>query len=328
MQFDSFVTVSGSRLMLGDREVKLKGINYDDPDSPWAAFKRWNPDAAREGLALAASIGINSVRVESREDTGDMVPKLAEFLDIAQEHGIRVYAVPNWPHTFPDPQSVPEPGTLEDEENLDFVKRFFGAFRDDPRIIGYDLLNEADWISHEHWQWEQEPETAAKRLVWFRRMYDAIKEVDENHLVTMGATFSYSYWRPSQPFTLESFVDLVDFHYYRRNYRESTMREEIRRVKEHTGKPIILGEFGFSSCPKFSTKGEPVHSEEMQERMYREYISDCVAEDISGVMPWNLIDYREELHDGESLHGLFRIDGSPKPAALLYGRELQVEKLW
>jgi hypothetical protein len=52
--------------------------------------------------------------------------------------------------------------------------------------------------------------------------------------------------------------------------------------------------------------------------MYEEFLADCESEDVAGVMPWVLTDYREEFESGESDFGLLRVDYSPKPVAAVY----------
>ena len=94
-----FLTIEGSRFTLDGQPVKLKGTNYQDPASPWAPFKQWDRDAAERGLAAAAERGLNCARLWSRAGGDDGVPKLLEFLEIAERHGIRAYVVPPWPNT-------------------------------------------------------------------------------------------------------------------------------------------------------------------------------------------------------------------------------------
>jgi endo-1,4-beta-mannosidase len=338
----SFLTIEGNRFMLDGRAVRLKGTNYQDPASPWSPFQQWSPDAAKRGLAAAAELGMNCARLWSRAGADDGVPKLLQFLDIAERHGIRAYVVPPWPNTdfviLSRAQRGEESRSGEilrcaQDDSLDpgtaaFIADYFGALRDDPRILAWDLMNEADWVSDEAWQWTMSPPDAERRLRWFQRVIAAIKEADANHPISMGATFSYSLWRPAEPFTLESLIDFADFHYYRRNYRESTLAEEIRAVKAHTDRPIICGEFGFSSDPNFSTKGEPVHNEPLQAEMYDEYLRDCEQEEIAGLMQWCLVDYLGAYGNGEERHGILRTDYSRKPAADVFARRFPVDSAW
>jgi endo-1,4-beta-mannosidase len=326
-----FVAIQGNRFTLNGQSVKLKGTNYQDPASPWAPLKKWDPDAARRGLALAEELGMNCARLWCRDDGHDPLPSLLEFLDIAERYGIRAYPVLPWPW-----QAEGIERFADDPKVFEYIRDFVAALKDDPRIIAWDLMNEADWVRDDAWHWTMSLPDAEHRLRWFKRAVDEIKEVDDNHPISMGATFSYSLWRPAlslpngpaEPFTLESIVDFADFHYYRRNYRESTLAEEIRAVKDHTDKPVITGEFGFATDPNWSTPGEEVHSEELQVEKYAEYLGDCEQEDIAGLMQWCLIDYHGTIGNGEEFHGILRTDYSRKPAAEVFQRRFPVERVW
>lgn len=319
-----FVSAKNGRLVLGEQEIRLKGFNYSDPDSPWAWCKKWNPEAARRGMAAARALESNCLRIWTPSSLHEVVADqdayelMSWLLDTAEQNGIRLYIGLRWKHSYADA------GTLEDKENIDYLRGLIDLFRDEPRVVAYDLTNEGDHLSHKDWQWAMNPREAERRLIWLRRMRDVIKELDSNHLISMGAVFSYSHWTPTLPFTMESFVDFVDFHYYRRNYRESTLAQAIRETREHTDKPIVIGEFGFPSCPKFSTLGEPVHSEELQVEMFDEMLEDCEAENASGALAWSLTEYSMETELGESTYGILRSDYTPKPVAEVFKRRFVV----
>jgi len=321
----NFVAIRGNRFTLEGRGLRLKGVNYSDPDSPWLWFQKWSPQATRRGLAEAAALGVNCVRMWVPHSSEEVDPNgpgpfalIDEFLHAAELRDIRCYVGLRWQHKWT------ERGSLDDQANLEFLGALLEMLKDDPRVVAWDLMNEADHVSHECWQWNMDPPEAERRLLWLKRMCDVVKEADPVHPLSMGATFSYSYWQPDGPLSLESMVDVVDFHYYRANYRTTTVAEEIRAVREHTDKPILVGEFGFSSCPKCTIRGEPEHSEELQAAMYDEYLSDCESGNVAGLLPWVLTDYREEFKSGESAFGLLRVDYTPKPAGALYASKFRV----
>ena len=321
----NFVAIRENKFTLEGRGLRLKGINYSDPDSPWLWFRKWNLQATHRGLAEVAGLGVNCVHMwvpnsfEEVDPHGlDSLALIDEFLHAAELNDIRCYVGLRWQHKWA------ERGSLGDKANLDYLGVLVDMLKDDPRVVAWDIMNEPDHVSHECWQWNMDPPQAERRLLWLKRMCDAVKEADPIHPVSIGATFSRSYWQPDGALSLQSMVDVVDFHYYRANYRESTLAEEIRAVREHTDKPIVIGEFGFSSCPKCTIHGEPEHSEELQEAMYDEYLSDCESENVAGLLPWVLTDYREEFESGESAFGLLRADYTRKPAAALYASRFRV----
>src|SRR4051812_4896345 len=59
-----FVTVQGSQFFFRGKPVKLKGTNFYPKDQPWGdMWQRWDGPAARDDLARAKEIGVNTVRV-------------------------------------------------------------------------------------------------------------------------------------------------------------------------------------------------------------------------------------------------------------------------
>lgn len=324
-----YVSVKDGRFVLGAREVKLKGVNYSDPRCPWVWTRNWNRDAAHEGLRAAAGLGVNCVRVwtpsspvEFDPGAPDPVYAFAEFVNIAELYGICCYVGLRWEHKYS------ERGSLDDKANLNYLDVIMGIIANDPRIVALDLINEADHVGGDIWHWAMDPAEAARRLQWLRRMRDEVKKRDAAHLVSMGAVFSYSFWKPVEPFTLDSIVDFVDFHYYRRNYREATLGETIREVREHTDKPIVVGETGFTSDPKYSTLGEPEHSEELQAKIIDEMLADCEMEGASGIIPWVLTDYTKRFKSGESSYGILRANYEPKPVTEVFAGRFKAAKIW
>lgn len=321
-----FLKVRGNRLLMdGDesRPVRLKGTNFQTPYHPHFFFREFDFDWVERGMAEVEALGMNCVRQLIASYHGEYIQALAQYLDIAEQHGVRVYIIPGWPHKYADR------GTPEDKANLEFARALVESVKDDPRVLAWDMANEPDWVSHEAWQWDQDRPEADRRLRWFRRMIEEIKSMDPNHPVSVGATFNYSFWLPDEPFTLESIVDFVDFHYYRRNSREYWLGERIRQMKEHTNKPILIGEFGFPTDPTFHIHGEPEHNEELQLEFYDRYISDIAAEDIAGFIQWALTDCNPGIPEetSEGTYGILRMDLSPKPAALLIRDSYQATDL-
>lgn len=310
-----FVKTAGNMLVLerSGATVRLKGTNFQTPYHPHFFFTRFDFDWVERGMAQVEALGMNCVRQLIGVRHGDYVGAFTKYLEVAERHKVRVFAIPDWPHKYA------EKGTLEDKANLEFVRELVGAVKDDPRVLAWDMANEPDWVSHDAWQWDQDRPEAERRLKWFARMKEEIKKIDSNHPISVGATFNYSYWMPDRPFTLESIVDFVDFHYYRRNNREHWLGERIRQMKEHTDKPIIIGEFGFPTDPTFHIHGEPEHNEELQLEFYRRYIADITTEGIGGFIQWALTDCNPGLPEetSEGTYGILRMDMSWKPAAEL-----------
>lgn len=317
---DSFVQIEGNRFVLADGpvrlkgsnyiSVRLKGTNYQGPTNPFNTFTHWAGDeVVASHIGLCADLGMNVVRVGVPwGEKGERLPLILRFLELCRERGLRLYPALCYPRRF-----APA-GTLEDALNKVYLRELVGTLAGEPGIVAWDLGNELDHIDHERWQWGMDLDEAARRLDFIRRMAEEIRRLDGRHPVSMGSTFSYSYWIPEKPFPLLEVVDFVDFHYYRRNYRTSTLAEEVAAVRERTDKPILLGEIGRSSDPNFHTAGEEENDEEIQADSYRRYIADVAASDAVGFLQWTLFDY-VMYEEAESFYGIHRVDGTPKPAA-------------
>jgi len=178
------------------------------------------------------------------------VEALQAYLRIAERNGVRAYLIPGWPHRYA------APGTLEDARNLDFIKEIASAARDDQRVLAWDMATN---------RLGKPPDLAVGPGSRGGGQTAHLVRTDDREAQGDRPQPPHLRWdhlqllllASAKPFTLESIVDFVDFHYYRRNYRESWLADEIRRVREHTDKPIIVGEFGFPTDPGFSIHGEP-----------------------------------------------------------------------
>jgi len=319
-----FVKVEGDKFVFSDapqREVKIKGTNFQTPHHPWNTFGAWDLGEIKRCMDAAQALGMNAIRAGFPSSPhADIRHRVDKFVELANERGMRVYFVPHWPARFA------EPGTRGDSLNKDFIKSVLEDFATHPGIFAWDLMNEPDWIDHQHWHWGQAPSEAFRRIGWFARMADYIRSFDANHPISVGVIFANAYWLPKGSIKLLDVVDFVDFHFYHRNYRLTTLREQLREVRKKTSKPILNGEIGISTDPSYRTAGEPLHSEEIQRRVYREYISNIKELDTSGFLQWTLCDYCDVPRDfGENFYGILRADFTPKPAAHVVREDYLVE---
>ena len=109
--------------------------------------------------------------------------------------------------------------------------------------------------------WQQFRESLADQ--WVRRQVEAIRKVDPSHLVTVGyIQWSYPLIRPGEPERYAAFnphrqarwLDFVTIHFY--PTLGGPFESDLNRRKNldylqavlaycHTGKPVVLGEFGW-----------------------------------------------------------------------------------
>jgi hypothetical protein len=152
----------------------LFGCNFT-PSSAINQLEMWqletfDVDLMREELALAASVGMNVARIYLHDllwdqDPGGFALRIDIVLEAAAAQGIRVMPVLFDSCWDPEPalgaQRPPRPGVhnsgwvqspglralsdpAEHARLEDYVKGVVGHFRDDPRIVAWDVWNEPD----------------------------------------------------------------------------------------------------------------------------------------------------------------------------------------
>src|SRR5690349_14994678 len=119
------------------------------------------------------------------------------------------------------------------------------AYRDDPTIFGWELMNEAQVITG---RW-------AERRAWFAEMSGYLKSLDPNHLIAPGA-WGYRSSSERREWLADHAIPTVDYcdvHIYPRDDHNSfvdspgDLKEFIANraaAAFSLGKPLVFGEFG------------------------------------------------------------------------------------
>ena len=311
-----WVTISGDQFVLVDhpsRVVKLKGSNFQTVETPWKLFERWDEAIVDRTLDLCAAMGCNCLRSFIDLSYPDYCRLWDVFKNKAAALGMRMYASFGWPNKYEPADSQ---GYLADRNALIEILR---RYADDPGIVAYDIINEPEWFSRPKYQWRFEEQGGKRRLDWLLRVADTIHEHDSRHPVTIGFIFNYTWWTPDWARVLLDRLDFVDFHYYHRTYQARGLDVAIREAKAETSKPIVVGEFGQSSDPTYSTGHEETHSEEKQRQLYVHAMKAVQDEDVVGCLQWSTCSHNDQpREDGENEYGIHRQDCSPKPAAEVF----------
>ncbi len=121
------------------------------------------------------------------------------------------------------------------------------AYRDDPTIFAWELINEASAVS------AREEDSL---LRWVRESARFIRSLDPNHLISAGhigyrTSRERRVWRAVQSLPE---VDFADAHVYPENDRRVTNTAHLTRLMDDpialaelvVKKPLVFGEFGFS----------------------------------------------------------------------------------
>lgn len=153
-------------------------------------------------------------------------------------------------------------------------------YKDDPTIMGYELMNEAQAATGRRHE----------RRAWVEEMSAYIRSLDPDHLITPGTWGYRSAWERREWLAEHRLpnVDFVDVHNYPRDDLDSyvdspdALREFMaNRVAAaySLGKPLIFGEFGMGP------EGYQGHS---AAEWYRAYVEGAARTGASGAMFWIL----------------------------------------
>lgn len=204
-------------------------------------------------------------------------------------------------------------------------------YRDDPTIMGYELMNEAQAPTG---RW-------AERRAWVAEMSTYIKSLDRNHLVAPGTWGYRNSWERREwleEHRLQT-IDYCDVHNYPRDDLDSfvdsprALHEFIdnRAAASYSiAKPLVMGEFGM---------GPEGYMGVSQAGWFHAYFEAAARSGISGAMYWILtpdpkrgygIAYttardeavRAEIRRGAALFRELRYDWPPPPVLLDDSRHL------
>jgi hypothetical protein len=231
----------------------------------WQA-ETWDPTTIDRELALAQGIGMNTMRVFLHDQLWKQDPegfkrRIDEFLTIAQRHGIRPLFVlfdSCWdPNPKLGPQHPPIPGIhnsgwvqspgmpgLRDKAHYGDLKAYvqgvLGAFKDDKRILGWDLWNEPD-NGADQYKGQEGKEPLVRALL--ADVFDWARAVDPAQPLTSGVWLG-SDWAPGgKANAMEKLQlaesDVITFHDY--NWPE-TFEGRIRQLLPYK-RPVICTEY-------------------------------------------------------------------------------------
>ncbi len=286
----SFVTRSGSQLMLNGHPFRFAGANmhwlsFDDSTNYTSQFR------INDGFDAAKEMGLTVVRSHNlgiSVGCGNCIePSLGVFnetalvhddyvIKAARDHGIRLIIpfTDNWhfaeggKHTFTDWRGISDenqfyfnPQVINDFETyirtlLNHVNTYTGvAYKNDPTIMAWETGNELD------------PPT-----MWTQTISTYIKSTDHNHLVLDGR----SGIDPNAASLTN--VDIVSNHYYPKSI--SQLKKDANSAKK-AGKAFVVGEFDWNDA----NGGDPLS----------DFLSTIESDSaVSGDMFWELWSHADQ----------------------------------
>lgn len=324
----SFVTIEGDKFIYAGAPVKLKGINYWLSDAPFSGtWASWNGPKVYEELKRAQALGVNVIRIGLPFDHGDTMDvvwdrdqemrkvsmwiqrQMTQVLQIASVLGMKViFTLFEWY------DEQPRQGTREERPNIAYLEGIVKPFANDDRVLAWDIRNEPD--NYDRWQ-GGDPDRV---IEWMDRMATNIRYLDRRHPITVGLGNYQNYWlKDKRGRSVLDFVDFVAPHIYDAH----ALPTQVEALRSRTNKPVVIEEMGWPSSAADQPPPEGARfDEETQTYFYEAMLKDANQYDVAGVVQWTLMDYvprtTAKVANFEENFGLFRLDGSPKPAAEIF----------
>ena len=308
------VVPSAAALNWLDVPRELKVVSYYPTNAGWTEmWTNWEPNVITTDFERAASLDANTVRAIIQPDTFGWphpspvyTARLAQFVAMAADHGLHVQLTLfdwwyRWPHV---------------RESKTWVRELLTPYVDDPRIAFVELRNEI--------LPKKETDT------WARKMIPYVQAL--LHGAT-PVTLSVAGHDPVRRLALlkkglgDVQPDFFDLHYFG-GQGGATAYDVFAQAKAIAAPtPLWIGETGYATLPDASGYGgipETTAAQEAAQSRFLEAVNWAAR--ANGLPPngvWALNDLvpgavpdRVAREDDPELHyGLFRVDGTAKPAA-------------
>jgi hypothetical protein len=333
----SFVTSDGRYFMRSSKRFFPIGVNYLPSYLCGNYFADYRADHIRADLDHMAEIGLDSVRVpvfwagyepEEGRYSEEFPRVFGEFVDECRSRSLLVmpvFLIGTWTGMYDAPYWKP-PGMYQGEMlelEARHVASFARRFADDPAILCWDLSDEPYYLealpsSGRRTALGSPPSAREIATRWVARLVAAIREVDRNHLITLG--FDPYPVNTNNGFALEEIAEHLDIMSYC-IYPWVKDRTEI----ELAAYGAFQTRFFAAGKPPFLHEGPGASSSSASESVladrFRAWMYSSLANGTIGVLPWNYTDYEQEAHyrwplddaPQEPNFGICRIDRSLKP---------------
>jgi len=319
----------------GSQQPWLVGSNYI-PSSAINQLEMWQADTFDAGridteLGWAENIGMNTMRVflhdlAWQQDAEGFRKRLDGFLRIADKHHIRPLLVlfdSCWdPDPQPGPQRQPRPGVhnsgwlqspgtraLDDPAQYPrleaWVKGVVGAFRNDQRILGWDLWNEPDNTNGGSYR---DPADKLQRvLALLPRVFEWARSVNPSQPLTSGV-WQGDWSSPGSLSAMEKIQldnsDIISFHSYDPADKFEARVKSLVRYR----RPILCTEY--MARPRGSTFQSilPVAKKYQVGAINWGFVEGRTQT----YLPWDSWQHPYVDHPPETwFHDIFREDGTP-----------------
>jgi hypothetical protein len=215
------------------RTGTIKGFN-----APVEAY----PGMEREEILRKASeLGYNSIRIWVPSRAGDCIPFMHELLDEASRCGLTVSPVLGVVRYFDMPDSA-----MAATKAREYLEKVITEFRDDPRIVFWDLVNEPAlpyFLEGETWTAK-----AMNHLEWCRQCIRWAREFSPVQPITISALYLKDHvYRDTEVIMkfreIAGMSDVHNFHLYDLSHnRMRALDDMVLLLKEIGDRPIVCTE--------------------------------------------------------------------------------------
>ncbi len=310
----------------------MTGANFV-PSTASSQLEMWqaatfDPEAIDRELGWAAGIGFNVIRVFLHDmawkaDPAGFEQRLDRYLSIADKHGIRTLFVlfdSCWdPRPKLGPQEEPVPGRhnsrwvqsphidiQKDPARYPELKPYLTAvltrFKEDRRVLGWDLLNEPGNLSRYDEGWKLRDKEKA-HLALLGNLFAWAREVNPSQPLTAGVWLNVGgRTHPLDKLMLEQ-SDIITFHTYAPLPGAKKAVEWLKQAK----RPLL--------CTEYMSRGSGSTFETILPYFKEQNVGAINWGLVSGrsqtIYPWDSWEKKYTEEPNPWFHDVFRKDGSP-----------------
>lgn len=324
-----------------EKQPWLVGTNFN-PSTSINQLEFWQEDTFdtetidRE-LEWSAKLGMNLHRVYLHnllweQDAEGFLGRMDTYLGLAESHGIKTMFVlldDVW-HPLPQPGKQPEPiphvhnsgwvqapgaailgDTTRHDELEGYIKGVLEHFKDDPRVLIWDVYNEPDNVAGQEARAELEvPNKHNFSLALLKKVMRWAREVEPQQPLTTGIwRGNIAHWgKPDSLPPLDRYMvehsDVISFHAYDGDMED--VRRKIAALKTY-GRPLMCTEYLARASGNTFENVLPILKEEQIAAINWGLVSGKT----NTIYPWISWDSAFTSEPAVWHHDIFRADGTP-----------------
>ncbi len=331
----------------------LAGCNFS-PSTAINQLEMWqedtfDPNTMDKELKWASNIGFNVIRVYLhdllwRQDSEGFTKRMETFLALADKHNIKVMFVLMDSCWCPFPKSGKQPlprphihnsgwvqsphiDILKNPDRHDELKGYIqgvvGRFKNDSRVLAWDLYNEPGNINKDAYgKYEPQENKAELALKLLHRALPWIREVNPVQPVTIGV-WTGQWKKDAQISSLNSFSlensDIITFHTYD---EPNQVQERIKEIMDY-GRPAICTEYMSRPTGNTFRKILPLFKENRIGAINWGFVAGKTQTNY----PWDSWTKEYTAPPEIWFHDIFRSDGTPySQEEVKFIREILIER--